>query len=137
MLLAPILYYGSAREDDIDGYQFVILFRSIFQEGFARPRAGSSASSTSSSALPELGGELRMRAGVRAIRVRGGCGSRRRARRRHRGPRDACFSSAGLAETMQLAGAMTRGARASAASRSSRRSRSLDRRTRRSATTRR
>jgi len=37
MLLWPIMLYGCSTEDDIDFDQFVILFRSIFQEGLFRP----------------------------------------------------------------------------------------------------
>lgn len=40
MLFCPLLYYGSALEDDMDWNQFVIMFKSIFFEGFARPRQG-------------------------------------------------------------------------------------------------
>ena len=40
MLLAPILYYGGSREDDLDWNDFAILFRSIFLEGLARPEGG-------------------------------------------------------------------------------------------------
>lgn len=39
-LLLPLMYYGSARENDIDWSQFAILFQSIYREGFARPYAG-------------------------------------------------------------------------------------------------
>jgi len=38
MILCPLLYYGSSWEDDIDFAQFVIMFRSIFQEGMFRPQ---------------------------------------------------------------------------------------------------
>jgi phytoene dehydrogenase-like protein len=38
MLFCPIMFYGSSDEDDMDLSQFVILFRSIFQEGFFRPQ---------------------------------------------------------------------------------------------------
>ena len=38
MILCPLLYYGSSWEDDIDFSQFVIMFRSIFQEGMFRPQ---------------------------------------------------------------------------------------------------
>ncbi|MBW2466942.1 MAG: NAD(P)/FAD-dependent oxidoreductase [Deltaproteobacteria bacterium] len=38
MLFCPIMFYGSSEEDDMDLSQFVILFRSIFQEGFFRPQ---------------------------------------------------------------------------------------------------
>ena len=40
MLLCPVMWYGNAREDDMDFAQFCIMFRSIFLEGFARPFAG-------------------------------------------------------------------------------------------------
>ncbi len=39
-LLCPLLFYGSSWENDIDLQQFVILFKSIFFEGFARPFGG-------------------------------------------------------------------------------------------------
>ena len=38
MLLCPLMYYGSARTDDIDLDQFVIMFRALFIEGMFRPR---------------------------------------------------------------------------------------------------
>ena len=37
MIFCPIMFYGSSYEDDMDLSQFVILFRSIFQEGLFRP----------------------------------------------------------------------------------------------------
>ena len=37
MLLCPLFYYGSSWEDDMDFNQFVIMFRSIYQEGLFRP----------------------------------------------------------------------------------------------------
>ena len=37
MLFCPMMFYGGSDEDDMDLSQFVILFRSIFQEGFFRP----------------------------------------------------------------------------------------------------
>lgn len=40
MLLLPLLYYGSPRENDITWNQFVILFKSIYLEGLARPYEG-------------------------------------------------------------------------------------------------
>ena len=40
MLFCPLLFYGSAREHDMDFGQFCIMFRSIFLEGLARPLAG-------------------------------------------------------------------------------------------------
>lgn len=40
MILCPLMFYGSARENDMDFYQFAIMFKSIFLEGFARPVDG-------------------------------------------------------------------------------------------------
>ena len=40
MLLCPLMYYGSAWENDMDFSQFCIMFRSIYLEGFARPIDG-------------------------------------------------------------------------------------------------
>lgn len=40
MLCCPLMYYGNARENDMDFYQFVIMFKSIFMEGFAKPVGG-------------------------------------------------------------------------------------------------
>lgn len=68
MLLCPILYYGSALEDDVDFDQFCILFRALFMEGFARPFEGVR---TIIRALidryREAGGERRMKCGVRRL----------------------------------------------------------------------
>jgi phytoene dehydrogenase-like protein len=105
MILHPILWYGSAREDDVDGYQLVILFRSIFQEGFARPEGGiKRLLDLLVGRFREVGGELRMRAGVRAIRTESGAargvvlddGTEIEAGR--------VLSSAGFVETLRLAG---------------------------------
>lgn len=38
MILCPLMFYGSSREDDMDLSQFVIMFRAIFLEGMFRPR---------------------------------------------------------------------------------------------------
>jgi len=40
MLLCPMMFYGNSQENDMDFAQFSILFRSIFNEGFARPQQG-------------------------------------------------------------------------------------------------
>ncbi len=40
MLLCPIMFYGSAEEHDMDFTQFATMFKSLFLEGFARPRGG-------------------------------------------------------------------------------------------------
>ncbi len=40
MLFCPLMFYGSAVPDDMDFGQFCIMFKSIFQQGFARPYEG-------------------------------------------------------------------------------------------------
>jgi phytoene dehydrogenase-like protein len=40
MIFCPLLIYGSALEDEMDFSQFVIMFKSIYLEGFARPEGG-------------------------------------------------------------------------------------------------
>lgn len=40
MIFCPLLIYGSAFENDMDFSQFVIMFKSIFLEGFSRPEGG-------------------------------------------------------------------------------------------------
>jgi phytoene dehydrogenase-like protein len=40
MIFCPLLIYGSAWENDMDFSQFVIMFKSIFLEGFGRPDGG-------------------------------------------------------------------------------------------------
>ncbi len=39
-ILLPLMFYGNACEEDMELPQFVIMFRSIFMEGFCRPAAG-------------------------------------------------------------------------------------------------
>ncbi|MBF0361627.1 MAG: NAD(P)-binding protein [Oligoflexia bacterium] len=40
MIFTPLLLYGSSWENDIDYSQFVIMFRSIYLEGFSKPKGG-------------------------------------------------------------------------------------------------
>jgi phytoene dehydrogenase-like protein len=73
MLFCPLLFYGSAREHDMDLGQFSVLFRSIFLEGFARPPAGVRwLLDKFVRKFRLLGGELRLRTGVRHILARNG-----------------------------------------------------------------
>lgn len=73
MLLLPTLYYGSAKENDVTWRQFVILFRSIFLEGFARPFDGIRKILTLLlRKFQELGGEKRTRCEVQRINTNNG-----------------------------------------------------------------
>ena len=74
-LMCPVCYYGSAREDDVDWGQFVILFRSIFLEGLSRPEGGIRPFlDRLIKRYRGLGGELRTKTGVRRILRRGADG---------------------------------------------------------------
>ena len=73
MLLCPTMWYGNAREHDMDFGQFSIIFRSIFMEGLGRPLAGVRLILRNLvRRFRQLGGELRLRAGVQSIRVEDG-----------------------------------------------------------------
>ena len=72
MLLCPVMWYGNAREHDMDYGQFCIMFRSIFLEGLARPRAGVRLILKNLiRRFRSLGGELKLRSGVDRIEVEG------------------------------------------------------------------
>ena len=68
MLFCPLMYYGNAREGDMDFYQFVIMFKSIFFEGFSKPEGGMHyILNLMANKFKELGGELKMGSGVKTI----------------------------------------------------------------------
>ena len=73
MLNCPLMYYGNAREGDMDFYQFVIMFKSIFIEGFAKPVGGMHyILHLLEERFKKLGGELRMGSGVTSINAKKG-----------------------------------------------------------------
>src|ERR1017187_1622991 len=69
MLLCPLMFYGSAREDDMDLDQFIVMFRALYLEGLARPREGVRVLLNK---YRQAGGERRMNCGVKSIVVREG-----------------------------------------------------------------
>jgi phytoene dehydrogenase-like protein len=103
MLFCPLMFYGSAREGDMDWGQFSIMFRSIFMEGLGRPHAGVRLILKQLvRKFRKLGGELRLRSGVERIVVENGqvvgiqleSGEQLQAQR--------ILSSAGWCETMKM-----------------------------------
>jgi phytoene dehydrogenase-like protein len=103
MILCPLLFYGGIREHDMDFHHFCVMFRAVFMEGLARPLAGVRLILAKLvRQFKSLGGELRLRAGVRRIDVKGDAvekvvledGAELTARR--------VLSSAGWHETMRL-----------------------------------
>jgi len=103
MLLCPLMWYGNAREHDMDWGQFCIMFRSIFLEGFARPYKGVRLILKHLvRRYRELGGELRLRSGISKIHVDGdhAVGVELEDGTWVTGKR--ILSSAGIVETMRL-----------------------------------
>jgi phytoene dehydrogenase-like protein len=103
MLFCPIMFYGSATPHDMEFGQFCIMFKSIFEEGFSRPFKGvRQILKTLTRRYRNLGGELKLRHGVREVMVRSGRavgvvlddGTEMEA--------ENVLSSAGVAETMAL-----------------------------------
>ncbi|TWT36260.1 hypothetical protein KOR34_11640 [Posidoniimonas corsicana] len=103
MLFCPLMFYGSAREHDMDWGQFCIMFRSIFLEGLGRPHAGVRLILKNLvKKYKALGGELKLRSGVKRIATENGRvigveledGTHLQANR--------VLSSAGWFETMRL-----------------------------------
>lgn len=103
MLLCPLMWYGNARERDMDFGQFCIMFRACYLEGFGRPLKGVRLILKHLvRKFRGLGGELKLRSGVSRIHVENGQavgvvlddGTELQARR--------ILSSAGAIETMRL-----------------------------------
>jgi phytoene dehydrogenase-like protein len=103
MLFCPLMFYGSATPQDMDFNQFVIMFKSIFHEGFGRPFDGIRL------ILKKLvkhfrsfGGDLRLRAGVSQIQHRDGRATCVTLDDGTQIEADNVLSSAGVAETLRL-----------------------------------
>ena len=68
MLFCPLMFYGNARERDMEFGQYVILFKSLFYEGFARPFEGIRVMMRiMRSKMKEAGVERCMKLGVKQI----------------------------------------------------------------------
>lgn len=108
-LLCPLMFYGSSQENDMDFNQFVILFRSIFQEGFFRP-AGSMKEFLDQliSHYSSFGGELRLKTQVARILTKKNRGRKKAIGvQLHSGEElfcDRLLSTVGLPETLDLLG---------------------------------
>ncbi len=74
MLLCPLMFYGSPTPYDMDFSQFVIMFKSIYYQGFGRPLEGVRRILRKLvRKFKSLGGELKLHAGVRSILTKNGC----------------------------------------------------------------
>lgn len=106
MLLMPVLWYGSAVVDDVAWNDFVILFRSIFLEGFARPEGGIKTLLDLLLARARAAGvELRLNAPVARILAEDGAAHGVELEGGETLLAEQLYSSAGWVETRALAGA--------------------------------
>lgn len=68
MIMCPLLFYGGSQEDDMDLGQLVVMFKSLFFEGLARPSGGmKTVLGLLLDTYGKVGGEIRLETGVRRI----------------------------------------------------------------------
>ncbi|MGA3008293.1 MAG: NAD(P)/FAD-dependent oxidoreductase [Opitutaceae bacterium] len=104
MIFCPLMFYGSARENDMDLAQFAIMARAIYLEGFARPPEGVRVIlRVLLDKYRASGGERRMKCGVSRIILRGGRAVALRLDNGDEITADHVLSSIGAAETSNLA----------------------------------
>lgn len=71
MLFCPIMYYGSATENDMDFSQFAILYNSVFHEGLCRPASGiHSLLDILEKRFLESGGKIHTNCEIRTINIK-------------------------------------------------------------------
>ena len=105
MLFCPLMYYGSAQEHDMEFGQFVIMFKALFLEGFARPLEGVRVIiRVLLEKYRQAGGERRMKCGVRQIIEQAGRASALELDDGSTVTADHVISSIGHPETLGLCG---------------------------------
>ena len=105
MIFCPLMFYGSARENDMDWDQFVVMFKSIFFEGFARPQQGvRHILKLLIDRYRRSGGELRMKTGVKRILMDGARATGVELDSGETLTAETVLSSAGLVETGRMCG---------------------------------
>jgi len=103
MVFCPLMFYGNAQENDIEFGQFVIMFKSIYCEGFARPQAGvRRILDVLVRKYRSCGGELRTRCAVTNIQAANGRVESILLENGEVLTADEILSSAGYVETMRL-----------------------------------
>ena len=106
MLFCPLMYYGSATEHDMEFGQFVIMFKALFLEGFARPFEGVRVVlRVLLEKYRAAGGERRMKCGVQKIVTRAGRASALVLEGGEEITADHVISSIGAPETERLVAA--------------------------------
>lgn len=103
MIFCPVMYYGSAQERDMEFGQFVIMFKALFLEGFARPLDGVRVIiRVLLDKYRSAGGERRMQCGVTRIIEEQGRAARLVLDDGTELTADHVISSIGFAETLKL-----------------------------------
>jgi len=103
MIFCPVMYYGSAQERDMEFGQFVIMFKALYLEGFARPLDGVRVIiRVLLDKYRQAGGERRMKSGVAKIIEREGKAAALILDDGSEITADHVISSAGYPETMQM-----------------------------------
>jgi len=103
MIFCPLMFYGNAQENDMEFGQFVIMFKSIFCEGFARPQAGvRQILDVLVKKYKACGGELKMRCAVTSLKCANGKVESILLENGEVLTADKILSSAGYVETMKL-----------------------------------
>jgi len=103
MIFCPLMFYGNAQENDMEFGQFVIMFKSIFCEGFARPQAGvRQILDVLVKKYKACGGELKMRCAVTSLKCANGKVESILLENGETLTADRILSSAGYVETMKL-----------------------------------
>jgi len=103
MLFCPVMYYGSAQERDMEFGQFVIMFKALYLEGFARPLDGVRVIiRVLLDKYRQAGGERRMKCGVAKIVEQQGRAATLQLDDGTEVTASHVISSAGYPETMRL-----------------------------------
>lgn len=103
MVFCPLMFYGNAQENDIEFGQFVIMFKGIYCEGFARPQAGvRQILDVLVRKYRGCGGELKTRCAVTSIQAANGRVESILLENGEVLTADKILSSAGYVETMRL-----------------------------------
>jgi phytoene dehydrogenase-like protein len=103
MIFCPLMFYGNAQENDMEFGQFVIMFKSIFCEGFARPQAGArQILDVLVKKYKACGGELKTRCAVTSLKCANGRVVSVLLENGEVLTADRILSSAGYVETMRL-----------------------------------
>ena len=103
MLFCPLMYYGSAQERDMEFGQFVIMFKALYLEGFARPLDGVRVIiRVLLEKFRHAGGERRMKCGVTRLTEGQGRVARLTLDSGEEITATHVISSIGFAETMRL-----------------------------------